>query len=123
MKILIDVNLTPEWTEAFSNYGITALHWSEIGDTTALDVEIMAYARDHRYIVFTHDLDFGTLLFHSRAGSPSVIQLRCAETRPCHVASLVVSALELSRSDLAKGALLTIEPDRRRIRLLPLIKS
>lgn len=123
MTILIDVNLTPDWCGAFSDCGIQALHWSQIGETNAPDAEIMTYARIHGYVVFTHDLDFGTILFHSRAASPSVVQLRCEETRPSHVAKLVVSAIQVSKSDLADGALLTIEPDRRRIRILPLTKN
>jgi len=33
----------------------------------------MSYAQDHGYVVFTHDLDFGTLLALTRARGPSVV--------------------------------------------------
>lgn len=38
MKILIDMNLSPGWRLAFEQEGIEALHWSEVGATTALIV-------------------------------------------------------------------------------------
>ena len=36
-----------------------AIHWSTIGVANASDEEIMAWAKENGYIVFTHDLDFG----------------------------------------------------------------
>ncbi|MCC5635132.1 DUF5615 family PIN-like protein [Nostoc sp. CHAB 5844] len=32
MKILIDINLSPEWVETFAQAGIEAVHWSTIGE-------------------------------------------------------------------------------------------
>ena len=62
MKILIDMNLSPDWTAAFAAENIESVHWSTIGEPRAEDTEIMDYARMNDYIVFTHDLDFGTIL-------------------------------------------------------------
>jgi hypothetical protein len=36
----------------------------------------MQYGREHGYVVFTHDLDFGALLALTRARGPSVLQVR-----------------------------------------------
>jgi len=58
MKILIDMNLSPDWTAAFAAESIESIHWSTVGDPRAKDTEIMEYARSNEYIVFTHDLDF-----------------------------------------------------------------
>lgn len=63
MKILIDMNLSPDWVGAFAANEIESVHWSTVGDPQAEDDEIMAYARQKDYIVFTHDLDFGTIGF------------------------------------------------------------
>jgi len=41
MKILIDMNLSPEWVKTFANNGIEAKHWSNIGDKSAIDEVIM----------------------------------------------------------------------------------
>lgn len=62
MKILIDMNLSPEWAAALKTKGFDAIHWASVGDARAEDSVIMEYARANGFIVFTHDLDFGTLL-------------------------------------------------------------
>jgi len=69
MKILLDMNLSPEWVEIFARHGWEALHWSKAGDPGATDNTIMEWARVNGYIVFTHDLDFGTILATTRAGA------------------------------------------------------
>jgi hypothetical protein len=53
MKILIDMNLPPRWVQWFANAGWEALHWSKVGLPTASDREIMVWARENGYIVFT----------------------------------------------------------------------
>ena len=45
MKILIDMNLSPEWVKAFAEAKIEAIHWSTVGDPAATDRTIMAYAQ------------------------------------------------------------------------------
>jgi len=76
MKILIDINLCPNWVAVFAKYNIEALHWSNIGDFRERDTVIMEWARTNEYIIFTHDLDFGSLLAATEADAPSVIQVR-----------------------------------------------
>ncbi len=36
----------------------------------------MDWAAAHEYVVFTHDLDFGTMLALSHKAGPSVLQVR-----------------------------------------------
>jgi len=76
VKIVLDMNLPPSWVEFLSGHGIEAVHWSGIGDGRAADSEIMEWALENECIVFTHDLDFTTLLALTGARGPSVIQLR-----------------------------------------------
>ncbi len=76
MKILVDMNLTPEWTGLFESHGWHAVHWSTVGDPRTTDRAIMSWARSNGYVVFTHDLDFGSVLAATRAQGPSVIQVR-----------------------------------------------
>ncbi len=47
MKVLIDMNLSPDWLAAFAASEIESLHWSNIGDPRAEDSEIIEYARDN----------------------------------------------------------------------------
>lgn len=83
----------------------------------------MDWARKEDCIVFTHDLDFGAMLVASHACKPSVIQMRCEDTNPETMGSVLIEALHLSEHDLKEGALVTVDPRRTRIRVLPLVKS
>lgn len=120
MKILIDMNLSPQWVSVFGEEGIKAIHWSAIGRPDASDRQIMHYAHKKDYVVFTHDLDFGTLLAASNAKGPSVIQIRTEDTTPQALKDVIVRALEQFSSHLEEGALVTIDLSKMRARILPL---
>ena len=119
MKILIDMNLPPRWAKVFAAESWEALHWSEVGAPTASDREIMAWARDNDYIVFTHDLDFSALLATTQGEGPSVIQVRTQNVLPEAIGTLVINAMKQFQHELKKGALITIDPHRARSRILP----
>ena len=123
MKILLDMNLSPAWVPLLEQAGYIAVHWRDVGPITAPDIEIMKWARDNKHIVFTHDLDFGAILFATNAKAPSVIQLRCEDIRPNIMGDLVVNCLKKVENELEKGALITINPRKNRIRLLPFKKG
>ena len=67
----------------------------------------MAWARSHRYIVFTHDLDFSALLAATQAEGPSVIQVRAQDIRPQILGHVVTQAIEQFRVELIQGALIS----------------
>jgi predicted nuclease of predicted toxin-antitoxin system len=121
VKIVVDMNLTPEWGEFFRAADIEAQHWSSLGDSRAVDRVIMAYAREHGAVVFTHDLDFGNILAVTHALGPSVIQVRTQDPIPDVVGELVLAALQEHRVLLERGALVTIERDKLRVRVLPIV--
>ena len=120
MKLLIDMNPSPDWREYLRAHAFEAVHWSTLGAPDAPDTEIMQWARDNNCVVFTHDLDFGILLAHSKNSRPSVIQARTQDVSPAHLGPLVVSALRAHGNDLEDGALLTVEESRARVRILPI---
>ncbi len=120
MKIVLDINLSSTWIPFLEAEGYEATHWSKIGAITAPDTEIMEWARRNGYVVFTHDLDFSALLFSTNAVAPSVIQLRTEDIRPESVGKLALLALQQAAKDIKLGALVTIDPRKNRIRLLPL---
>ena len=119
-KILIDMNLSPRWIELFKKSGITAVHWSNVGDPKAKDSVIMEWARKNGHVVFTHDLDFGTLLALTQATAPSVIQIRTQNILPEHLGKAVVSIFKQHESELEKGALIVVDDLSNRVRILPL---
>jgi len=119
MKILIDMNLSPDWVKVFERNELQALHWSTVGDPRAPDRVIMDWASAHGYLVFTHDLDFGTLLAVTRANGPSVIQVRTQDVMPSYLESRILHVLGQYESALEKGALITVDENRFRVRILP----
>jgi predicted nuclease of predicted toxin-antitoxin system len=121
VKIVIDMNLTPMWVEYLASAAVEAVHWSDLGHPKAKDHLIMTYAREHGFIVFTHDLDFGNILAVTHALGPSVIQVRTQDPVPEVMGELVVSAIQTYRSLLERGALVTVEPDKSRARVLPIV--
>jgi predicted nuclease of predicted toxin-antitoxin system len=62
VQLLVDMNLSVEWVAELAKHGWSAVHWSSVGDPRAEDSTIMAWALANGYVVFTHDLDFGTIL-------------------------------------------------------------
>lgn len=120
MKILIDMNLSPLWVLFLEQKGFEAVHWSSLGPVAAPDSEIMKHAADHGYVVLTHDLDFGRILALERSSAPSVMQIRTQDVLPSIIGGLVVDALRAAKSHLKSGALVTVDPNQHRIRLLPI---
>ncbi len=88
MKILIDMNLSPEWVQEFKLHKIEAAHWSEVGQFDAQDTIIMDWARENEYTVFTHDLDFVTALALTRAEKPGVIPVRAKNVTVSHLSKI-----------------------------------
>lgn len=115
------MNLSPSWVEYLASAGVDATHWSEVGDARAKDRVIMTHAWQHGFVVFTHDLDFGNILAVTRALGPSVIQVRTQDPVPEIMGELVVSAIQEYRSLLERGALVTVEPNKSRARVLPIV--
>jgi predicted nuclease of predicted toxin-antitoxin system len=91
MKILVDVNLAPAWVDVLQAHGYDAIHWTQVGDPRAPDVKLMSYARQHDCVLFTHDLDFGTMLALTRAVGPSVIQVRAQAVLPEDLSEIVTT--------------------------------
>ncbi|GBU28590.1 hypothetical protein R84B8_02150 [Treponema sp. R8-4-B8] len=119
MKIIVDVNLAVRWANMLSSRGIEAVHWSAIGAANAQDIEIMSYARQNGYSVFTNDLDFSAILVSTRVTGPSVIQIRAEDTRPEAHLDRVAEALIKYSAAIEQGTIITIDPHKTRMHILP----
>jgi len=113
IRLLVDRNLSPDWVAELERHGFNATPRSS-------DQNIMAWARNNEYTVFTHDLDFGTILALTHADGPSVLQVRGQNILPQHLSGLVIAALRRYRAELSAGAILIIEEKKCRVRVLPL---
>jgi predicted nuclease of predicted toxin-antitoxin system len=122
MKLLVDMNLSPRWISTLAAVGIESVHWSTLGARNAPDTEIMAFAAANDYVVLTHDLDFGAILAATQGEKPSVVQIRAEDVSPDVIGAPVVSALHQMADELEAGALVTVDPNRTRLRVLPLLR-
>lgn len=121
MKLLVDMNLSPRWVTLLAGAGLEAAHWSTLGANNAPDVEVMAFAKANSYVVLTHDLDFSAILAATHGDKPSVVQIRAEDVSPDAIGRPVIDALRQMAGELEDGALLTVDPSRTRLRLLPLL--
>jgi predicted nuclease of predicted toxin-antitoxin system len=120
LKILIDMNLSTGWVALIQSAGWAAIHWSNVGDPRATDRTIMDWAAANGYIVFTHDLDFGTMLALTHKTGPSVLQVRGQDVLPDHMGDLVITAIGQHEKDLESGALVVVDESKNRVRILPI---
>jgi predicted nuclease of predicted toxin-antitoxin system len=123
MKLLVDMNLSPRWIPFLRDAGWEATHWSTVGKADASDLEIMTFAAANGYVVLTNDLDFAAILAASHHKKPSVAQIRAQDLSPNVIGAQIVAALRHVQTELEAGALLTIESDRTRLRILPFEKE
>ncbi len=114
------MNLSPTWVVLFEKQGWQAVHWSTAGDPRASDKTLMEWANRHDYVVFTHDLDFGTLLAATQAERPSVIQIRVQDVMPNNLGNRMVKLLREFEPMLEAGALIIVDEIRARVRILPI---
>lgn len=120
LQLVVDMNLSVEWVAELARHGWSAVHWCAVGDPRAADSTIMAWAKAHGRVVFTHDLDFGAMLALTHADGPSVLQVRGQDVLPEDIAPAVLSALRRYDAELATGALVVVELKKSRVRVLPL---
>jgi predicted nuclease of predicted toxin-antitoxin system len=119
VELVIDMNLSVEWVDELAKHGWSAVHWTNVGDPRADDSVIMAWALANAHVVFTHDLDFGTMLALTHATGPSVLQVRGQNVLPEDIGSIVIAALNQHESALAAGALVVVDVKKSRVRVLP----
>lgn len=122
LQLLTDMNLSPDWIDWFERHQWHAVHWRSVGDPQAPDEIIMSWARKNQYVVFTHDLDFGTLLALTNADGPSVVQVRAQDVFPEHLGPILLTAWQQHEALLEKGALIVVDENLSRARILPLRK-
>lgn len=81
----------------------------------------MTFARINDYVVLTHDLDFSAILAATHGTKPSVVQIRSEDIGPEVIGRPVIKALFEMSAELESGALVTVDPNRSRLRILPLM--
>jgi predicted nuclease of predicted toxin-antitoxin system len=121
MRLLLDANLSPRITDTLRGVGHDVVHVLDVGLVTASDRTIVEHALADARIIVTADSDFPMLLALSGAALPSVVLLRgVAELSPDEHAQLLAANLPVVREDLERGAVVSLSPERIRVRDLPI---
>ena len=93
---------------------------TDILPATASDESIVERAaQDHR-IILTQDLDMTAIIALSRRQFPSLVTLHLSSVRVELVNAILQRTLPVLEHDLQRGAIVTIEDSRVRLRRLPL---
>lgn len=86
----------------------------------AEDEQILRRAAVEKRVVVTLDADFHMLLALSQAHQPSVIRIRVEGLRAVAFADLLQDVIRQCQPDLKKGAVVSVQKGRIRVRRLPI---
>jgi predicted nuclease of predicted toxin-antitoxin system len=124
MRFLIDNALSPFVAEGLRQAGHDAIHVRDLGLAAADDVTIFEHADRDQRVIISADTDFGTILAMRNAARPSVILFRGATPRnPIGQVKLLIANLAEIAPSIERGAVVVLEPQRIRVRSLPMISS
>ena len=121
IKVLVDVNLSPAWTEMLATKGIEAVHWTAAGLPTRPRRRAVALRQGSR-IRRVHSRPRLRYAARADAGTwserrPGVDPERLAGRHR----DLVARVLTEQAAALTSGALVTVEPSAARVRVLPIV--
>ncbi len=118
LDFLANMNISPMTVKRLKEQGWNMIRIPEVMDPKCKDRDILRYAREHKKVLITQDLDFSFLLAVGGHRKPSVINLRLENAKPEYVATRladVVGAMELE-----EGVVMTVEETSVRYRNLPI---
>jgi predicted nuclease of predicted toxin-antitoxin system len=124
MRFLIDNALSPIMADGLRQSGHDAIHVRDLGLAAADDPTIFERAERDQRVIVSADTDFGTLLALRNSQRPSVILFRGATPRhPNAQLKLLLANLAEITASIERGAVVVLEPQRIRVRELPINPS
>ncbi len=119
MRILADMHISPVTVKFLQGLGHDAVRISEVMTSNASDREIVERADSSDRVILTQDLDFSEIIALSGKMKPSLISLRLSSSRIEFVNAILEKVLPRIEKDVEKGAIISVEDDKIRIRQLP----
>lgn len=99
--------------------GHDAVHLREQSLERSADPEIFAKALSEDRVILTFDLDFSEIAALSKGTAAKVIVFRLRNTRAKNVINRLSVVLADSQAEIGRGAVVSVEESRHRVRLLP----
>ena len=118
MKILADMPISPKTVQFLKDMGIESCYVIDFNMERASDKEIIRFAKKNGYTILTEDLDFGTILAHTKEIEPGIIILRVGNISTEQINKLLKNALPAIIKE--KNCIIIIEKNKIRIRRLPI---
>lgn len=119
MILLVDVNLSPRVVERLRALRLVVERVGEVIDMRATDEEILAAALRSGAIVVNQDQDFSAILATTGAARPSLVNVRMSDLDAERIADRIAAAVSALATELASGAIVTIDDAGVRVHALP----
>jgi predicted nuclease of predicted toxin-antitoxin system len=120
MRFLCDMGVSRKVSRWLVGQGHDSSHLGDEGLARLPNGQIFEKAIAERRIVLTFDLDFGEIAALAGERMTSVVVFRLNNTRADFVTERLAATLQIASDALAKGAIVTVEDARVRIRELPI---
>lgn len=120
MNLLLDMGLAPRTADFINRLGHDAIHLRDRGRAKATDREIVHLAAAEGRAVVTFDLDFPRIIVLQRLSQPSVVLFRLERFTTDRINQLLAELLQKHEGQLIAGAILVVDAERIRIRMLPI---
>jgi len=123
MRFLVDMCVDVRIVTWLREQGYDAIHLREEGLHRLPDPDIFSKGISEKRVIVTFDLDFSEIAALSGGQKISVIVFRLKNTRAFHVINRLTDVLKEVAKPLEKGAIITIEESRYRVRYFPIIMN
>jgi predicted nuclease of predicted toxin-antitoxin system len=123
LRFLADMGVSLEVVRWLRSEGHDAVHLREQSLETSADPEVFAKALAEDRVILTFDLDFNEIAALSKGAPAKVIVFRLRNTRATNVIGRLSAVLGDSQAELDRGAVVSVEEGRHRVRLLPVGRS
>lgn len=120
LEFLANMNISPFTVEELRKLGWNIMRVPEVMDRKSKDIEILTYAREHKKVVITQDLDFSALLAVRGYEKPSVISLRFENAKPEFITNRIIEIVNEMEEELEEGIIISVDETSGRYRNLPI---